>query len=236
MKKEKDKKMEWQLKPSQGKVQDVLNAKRRDTTKELTNLWCKTEEQNKRQKVNATDTTPKDNTEKAKASQTTNSPKRTKELARRSVRSLPLKNGGIIIPTTKKTSAGAAFHGGIVKPFKAPPRVSSKNPLDVHLVRGQKFTSLKNLEEARYEREKSKGKSKIWSMKPYLFCQNQPPNHFSVKTFMLSNHLVECFQYVRSGRFEFNVASDIWELFTRLIKLLTLFNTKQIVKLHSYIL
>ncbi|KAK1361238.1 hypothetical protein POM88_045712 [Heracleum sosnowskyi] len=92
-----------------------------------------------------------------KASQTknTHSPKRTKELARKIVSSSPLKNGGIVVPTAKKGSTVVVdSHGGIVKPFKAPTRVPFKTPLDVQPVRGQKFTSLKTLEAAKYEREK----------------------------------------------------------------------------------
>ncbi|KAK1359199.1 hypothetical protein POM88_043673 [Heracleum sosnowskyi] len=127
-------------------------------------LVQKDEVQNKKQKVNATDANLKDNNERTKASAPTNShsPKRTKQLARKTVRSSPLKHGVIVVPEVKNGGTVAvASHGGIVKPFKAPARVPFKTPLDVQPVRGQKYTSLKNLEAAKYEREKNKGKTKM---------------------------------------------------------------------------
>ncbi|KAK1384294.1 hypothetical protein POM88_022029 [Heracleum sosnowskyi] len=127
-------------------------------------LVQKDEVQNKKQKVNATDVNLKDNNERTKASPATNthSPKRTKQLARKTVRSSPLKHGVIVVPKAKNGgTVDVASHGGIVKPFKAPARVPFKTPLDVQPVRGQKYTSLKNLEAAKYEREKNKGKTKM---------------------------------------------------------------------------
>lgn len=88
------------------------------------------------------------------ASQSRNTPKRTKELAKRTIRSSPLKNGGVIVPRAKQRAASTLSHGGTIKPFKPP-------ALDVQPVRGQKFTSLKNLEAAAHERQKQKGKTKI---------------------------------------------------------------------------
>ncbi|KAK1371345.1 hypothetical protein POM88_037437 [Heracleum sosnowskyi] len=127
-------------------------------------LVQKDEVQNKKQKVTATDANLKDNNERTKASPLTNthSPKRTKQLARKTVRSSPLKHGVIVVPEAKNSGIVAvASHGGIVKPFKAPARVPFKTPLDVQPVRGQKYTSLKNLEAAKYEREKNKGNTKM---------------------------------------------------------------------------
>ncbi|KAK1371352.1 hypothetical protein POM88_037444 [Heracleum sosnowskyi] len=127
-------------------------------------LVQKDEVQNKKQKVTATDANLKDNNERTKASPLTNthSPKRTKQLARKTVRSSPLKHGVIVVPEAKNSGTVAvASHGGIVKPFKAPARVPFKTPLDVQPVRGQKYTSLKNLEAAKYEREKNKGNTKM---------------------------------------------------------------------------
>ncbi|KAK1361379.1 hypothetical protein POM88_045853 [Heracleum sosnowskyi] len=124
----------------------------------------KDEVQNKKQKVNATDANLKDNNERTKASPAINShsPKRTNQLARKTVRSSPLKHGVIVAPKAKNGgTVVVASHGGIVKPFKAPTRVPFKTSLDVKPVRGQKFTSLKNLEAAKYEREKNKGKTKM---------------------------------------------------------------------------
>ncbi|KAK1361055.1 hypothetical protein POM88_045529 [Heracleum sosnowskyi] len=127
-------------------------------------LVQKDEVQNKKQKVNATDANLKDNNERTKASPPTNthSPKRTKQLARKTVRSSPLKHGVIVVPEAKNGGTIAVTsHGGIVKPFKPPARVPFKTLLDVQPVRGQKYTSLKNLEAAKYEREKNKGKTKM---------------------------------------------------------------------------
>ncbi|KAK1371369.1 hypothetical protein POM88_037461 [Heracleum sosnowskyi] len=127
-------------------------------------LVQKDEVQNKKQKVTATDANLKDNNERTKASPLTNthSPKRTKQLARKTVRSSPLKHGVIVVPEAKNSGTVAvASHGGIVKPFKAPARVPFKTLLDVQPVRGQKYTSLKNLEAAKYEREKNKGNTKM---------------------------------------------------------------------------
>ena len=84
---------------------------------------------------------------------------RTKQLAKKHVRTSPMKSGGKIIPSTTTTSV--ASHGGIIRPFKAPAKVLHKTPLDVQPVHGQKFTSLKNLQAAVQERKNSKGKSKI---------------------------------------------------------------------------
>ena len=90
--------------------------------------------------------------------QVSNSQPRIKQLAKKSVRTSPMKSGGKIIPSI--TTIDVASHGGIIRPFKAPGRIAPKTPLDVQPVEGQRFTSLKNLQAAVQERKNSKGKKK----------------------------------------------------------------------------
>lgn len=113
-------------------------------------------EANKKQKIDATNNSKEGKKVPEQASQSTNSPKRRKMLAGRSARASPLKNGGKLVPKYKQNPTSGVSHGGTMKPFKAPSTITSKGPLDVQPVRGQKFTSLKNLEAAAMER-KNKG-------------------------------------------------------------------------------
>ncbi|KAK1378714.1 hypothetical protein POM88_025458 [Heracleum sosnowskyi] len=110
------------------------------------------------------------------------SPKRTKQLARKTVRSSPLKHGVKVVAKAKNGgTVDVASHGCIVKPFKAPARVPFKTPLDVQPVRGQKLTSLKNLEAAKYEREKSRERPRceVWNL--IYFVQINHPTTFLYK-------------------------------------------------------
>ena len=76
---------------------------------------------------------------------------RIKQLAKRGNNTPPLQNSSLVFITRK--AGGDASHAGIVRPFK-PPAQDGK----IHPVEGQKFTSLKELERARLQKQKTLGK------------------------------------------------------------------------------